>query len=125
MRKKIAIGCLFAVSLLVMMPNISAVNDNLCDKSLKSENLEQINACEQERLLDNPIWKLLDIYIQMMYHLRMSRVNFWYLIAEMPGMTGTLLSLVELRTYLLSTRATVSRDVLLAILNVLEDIIPT
>lgn len=124
MRKRILIGCLFAVSLLVVMPNISAVNDNLCAESFKSENLEQINNAEQKHLLDASIWGLLGIYIQMMYHFRMTRVNLWYLIAQIPGLTGTLLDLVELRAYLLSTRATVSRDVLIAILDVLEDLIP-
>jgi hypothetical protein len=124
MRKKIVIGCLFAVSLLVVMPNISAVNDNLCAESFKSENLEKIDNAEEKHLLDTSIWDLLRIYIQMMYHFRMTRVNLWYLFATLPGLTGTLLDLVELRAYLLSTRANVSRDVLIAILDVLEDLIP-
>jgi len=124
MKKKIVIGCLFAVLLLVMMPNISAINVNLGAKSLKSEPLEQIDNYEQKRLLDNPIWGILSIYIQMMYHLRMARADFWDLLGAIPGIPGTLLPLIELRAYLLLTRATVSRDVLTAILDALQDIIP-
>jgi len=124
MKKIIVIGCLIAVSLLVMMPNISAINVNLGAKSPKSENLEQIDNYEQKRLLDNPIWGILSTYIQMMYHLRMARADFWDLLGAIPGVPGTLLPLIELRAYLLSTRATVSRDVLTAILDALQDIIP-
>jgi len=124
MKKKIVIGCLFAVLLLVMMPNISAINVNLGAKSLKSEPLEQIDNYEQKRLLDNPIWGILSIYIHMMYHLRMARADFWDLLGAIPGIPGTLLPLIELRAYLLLTRATVSRDVLTAILDALQDIIP-
>lgn len=118
------IGCLIAVLLLVMMPNISAINVKSYAKSPKSENLEHIENFKQKHILESPIWGIISIYIQMMYHLRMSRSEFWELIGAIPGLPGTLLPLIELRACLLSTRATVSRDVFTAILEVLQDIIP-
>ena len=54
----------------------------------------------------------------------MARADFWDLLGAIPGIPGTLLPLIELRAYLLLTRATVSRDVLTAILDALQYIIP-
>lgn len=120
MRNKVIIGSLFAVLLLISLPSISALNDST---NVESKNHKQLNIPDQISS-DSSIWTLIGIYIDMMYHLRLFRVEVWNLIANLPGMTGTILSLINLRTYLLSTRATVSRDVLNNVIDVLKDIIP-
>jgi hypothetical protein len=121
MRNKILIGSLFAVILLVCLPSISALNDSVV---AESNNITKLNITDKKNSRDSSIWTLIDIYIDMMYHLRLFRVEVWNLIANLPGVGGTILSLINLRAYLLSTRATVSRDVLNNIINVLKDIIP-
>ncbi len=117
MKKKIIIYSIFAVLLMVLVPNTSAINDGLISKSL-NESEEQIET------LDGSIFDILEIYIEMMFNFRMARVNLWQIFAEIPGMGGTILTLINFRAFLLIKRAEVSRDVLAKILEVIQQIMP-
>ena len=124
MKNKIVIGSLFAVLLLVSLSNVSAINDIYSADSFESKIFKNTDNILEKNKVDNSIWELFDIYIELMYHLRLARVQIWLLIANLAGMTGTILSLINLRAYLLETRATVSREVLGEILDVVQDIMP-
>ena len=124
MKNKIIITSLFAVLLLVSLPTVSAINDMYSADSFKSEKIENTVNIDENNKLNNSIWELLDIYIEMIYHLRLARVEMWHLLASLLSLTGTLSTLIDFRAFLLETRAKVSRDVLGEILDVLQIILP-
>ncbi len=124
MKNKIIITSLFAVLLLVSLPTVSAINDIYSSDSFKSEKIENTVNIDENNKLNNSIWELLDIYIEMMYHLRLARVEMWHLLASILSLTGTLSTLIDFRAFLLETRAKVSRDVISEILDVLQIILP-
>ncbi len=124
MKNKIIITSLFAVLLLVSLPTISAINDIYRADSFESDNIKNTVNIDENNKINNSIWELLDIYIEMMYHLRLARVEMWHLLASILGVTGALTTLIDFRAFLLETRAKVSRDVFSEILDVLQVILP-
>lgn len=124
MKNKIIIGNLFAVLLLVTLPAVSAVNDMYNADYIKSTDLENSQVSDEVNFLNDSIWELIDIYIEMMYHLRLTRVQMWYLIANIFGLTGTFSALIYFRAFLLETRAKVSRDVFGEVIDLLQIILP-
>jgi len=118
MKKKIVIVSILAVLMLALLPNISAVSNNLDSDNIFSNNVEQ------KEVMNGSIWDIFDIYIQLMYHQRLARVSLWELIAELTGMAGTISSLVQFRIFLLLTRTEVSKEVLTEVLKLLQDLFP-
>ena len=117
MKKKIIIYCVFAVILIISIPNISAVNDRYSTENLPED-------IEQNDPQSASIWDILGIYIDMMYHIRIARVDLWKIISEFPGIGGTILTLINFRAFLLQTRAEVSKDLLAEIIQVLQELMP-
>ena len=118
MKKKIIIGSILAVFILVLLPSISAVSDNA-----DSDNIMPKNAEQNDKMVSS-IWDIFDIYIQMMYHQRLARVNMWELFVELTEMTGTISSLIQFRVFLLATRTDVSKKVFSEVLNLLQELFP-
>lgn len=118
MKKKIIIGSILAVFILVSLPSISALSD-----TANSDNIVY-DTTEQKEKMVSSIWDVFDIYIQMMYHQRLARVSMWELLVELTGMTGTISSLILFRVFLLATRTEVSKEVFSEVLNLLQDLFP-
>ena len=118
MKKKIIIGSILAVFILVSLPSISAISDDANSDNIIPKNTEQ-----NDKMVSS-IWDIFDIYIQMMYHQRLARVSMWELLVELTGMTGTISSLIQFRLFLLATRTEVSKEVFSEVLKLLQDLFP-